>query len=345
MTPELLATADEVMACYDMKVSSITFITAKPDKGGAIWRIDTDRGPRSLKQLHRTPPRSRFSVAVQEYVVERGARVPGIIRTRTGDSGVERDGKLWIVTDWIEPLAPVTKAGLEGAQALCYGLAEFHAHTRGFLPPPGAQKASRLYRWPRTYQKMITKIGWFRNLARLYPEMVASPVLLAVVDTFEEQARRALRRLEASPYHALTARGEPYWGLAHQDYGFSNGQEGLGGIWIIDLDGVAYDLPVRDLRKLITSTMDDMGVWDPGYMLGMIEAYHSALPIEPELFEVLLIDMALPNEFYKNVKELVYDPAFMDAEMDGLIRRIVATEESKWPALEQLRTAWGGRKP
>lgn len=89
----------------------------------------------------------------------------------------------------------------------------------------------------------------------------------------------------------------------HQDYGWSNGQEGPGGIWIIDLDGVSYDLGIRDLRKLITSTMDDFGVWETSWMKGMIEAYHAACPIEPELFEVLLIDMSLPNEFYKNVKE------------------------------------------
>ncbi len=80
---------------------------------------------------------------------------------------------------------------------------------------------------------------------------------------------------------------------------------GEGGIWIIDLDGVAYDLPIRDLRKLITSTMDDMGVWDVTWMKAMIQAYHQANPIEHDLFQVLLIDMALPNEFYKNVKRNV----------------------------------------
>lgn len=93
-----------------------------------------------------------------------------------------------------------------------------------------------------------------------------------------------------------------FW-IIHQDYGWSNGQIGPGGIWIIDLDGVAYDLPIRDLRKLITSTMDDMGVWDVTWMRGMIDAYNQANPIEPELYQVLLIDMALPNEFYKHVKE------------------------------------------
>lgn len=92
-------------------------------------------------------------------------------------------------------------------------------------------------------------------------------------------------------------------GITHQDYGWSNGQIGPDGqCWIIDLDGVAYDLGIRDLRKLITSTMDDFGHWDTNWMRGMIDAYHQARPISPELYQVLLIDMALPNEFYKHVK-------------------------------------------
>lgn len=219
LTPELLALADAVMGQYEMKVSGMQFITAKPDKGGAIWRIETDRGPRSLKQLHRPARRSLFSVGAQDYLVSRGARVPAIVKARDGQIAVEREGKLWIVTDWVEPLIPASKVDLAGAQALCYGLGEFHMHSRGYLPPPGAQKSSRLFKWPNAYRKTMTKVGWFRQLALAYPEMAASPMVLAVVDEFAAQAGRAAERLEASPYKSLAARGEPAWGLVHQDGG------------------------------------------------------------------------------------------------------------------------------
>ncbi|MDB4895300.1 MAG: spore coat protein CotS [Firmicutes bacterium] len=122
-----------------------------------------------------------------------------------------------------------------------------------------------------------------------------------------------------------------------QDYGWSNGQIGEGGVWIIDLDGVAYDLPIRDLRKLITSTMDDMGVWDTTWMKGMIDAYSQANPIESDLMQVLLIDMSLPNEFYKHVKDCVVDPVtFLDAELSDLLQRLEQSEVSKWQALQEL---------
>ncbi|TKI54842.1 CotS family spore coat protein [Brevibacillus antibioticus] len=334
--PEVDAIAEQVVKEYDMSVKSRTLITSKPDKGGAIWRIETDKGPRSLKVLHRTPERSLYSVAFQEYVVKQGARVPALIPARNGSLFVEKGGKLWIVTDWIA-LQPATKVDLVGAQELCYGLGEFHRHSKGYVPPAGAKNSSRLYRWPNHYQKIAKKIGWMREVAKAYSETPTSNSILAVVDHYEQQAWAALEKLKTSAYPKMIKMGEAHWGLVHQDYGWSNGQNGPGGLWVIDLDGVSYDLPFRDLRKLITSTMDDMGVWDVTWMRGMIEAYHKANPLDRESFEVLLNDMAVPNEFYKHLKEMFYDPAtFLSTEAEGILQRVLTGDKTKDAALAEL---------
>ncbi|WP_409174497.1 CotS family spore coat protein [Brevibacillus fortis] len=334
--PEVDAIADQVIKDYDMSVKSRTLITSKPDKGGAIWRIETDKGPRSLKVLHRTPERSLYSVAFQEYVVKQGARVPALIPARNGSLYVEKGGKLWIVTDWIA-LQPATKVDLVGAQELCYGLGEFHRHSKGYVPPAGAKNSSRLYRWPNHYQKIAKKIGWMREVAKAYSETPASKSILAVVDHYEQQAWAAFEKLKTSAYPKMIKMGEAHWGLVHQDYGWSNGQNGPGGLWVIDLDGVSYDLPFRDLRKLITSTMDDMGVWDVTWMRGMIEAYHKANPLDRESFEVLLNDMAVPNEFYKHLKEMFYDPEiFLSTEAEGILQRVLTGDKTKDAALAEL---------
>jgi hypothetical protein len=118
---------------------------------------------------------------------------------------------------------------------------------------------------------------------------------------------------------------------------------GPGGVWLIDLDGVAYDLPMRDLRKLIASTMDDLGVWDLNWMKPMIDAYNEAYPMEPELFQVFLIDFSLPNEFYKHVKDIVHDPAlFLNAELEALLQRLMETDKTKWLALQELGLSSAG---
>lgn len=335
--PELEQLAREVLTHYDFQVNDMLLITSKPDKGGAIWKIGTSKGNLSIKCLHRRPRRSLFSVGAQEYMSGLGYRVPSFIPTKEGHVYVEAGGKLWIVTDWIEPLVPVSKVDLEGASQLCYGLGEFHKNSKGYVPPRGSEKSSRIYGWGKYYEKLIAKIGWFQDIANAYSESAASASLLAVIDEFKRQANDIYQRFQNSPYLRMVAKGEPHWGLAHQDFGWSNGQMGPGGIWVIDLDGVSYDLPIRDLRKLITSTMDDMGNWDLNWIRGMIGAYHKANPLDQETFEILWIDMAFPNEFYKHVKEIVFNPVlFLETDLAGILQRILTTETSKWQALAEL---------
>lgn len=335
--PELEDMARQVMMLYDMNVSQMVLVTSKPDKGGAIWKLETDKGPRSIKVLHREPQRSLYSIGAQEYLVQQGAKVPSLILTKDQRSYVETGGKLWIVTDWIEPMQPVSKIDLEGAASLCYGLGEFHRLSKGYVPPKGASNSSRLYGWAKYYEKIMTKFVWFRDIAAAYPEYPSSQHMLSVIGEFEKQANETYARFQQSAYAQMIAKGEPHWGMAHQDYGWSNGQMGPGGIWVIDLDGVSYDLPFRDLRKLITSTMDDMGTWDITWIRGMIEAYHQANPIDQQMFELLCIDMAFPNEFYKHIKEMVFEPVrFLNEEMELVLSRVMATEQSKWQTLAEL---------
>lgn len=45
-----------------------------------------------------------------------------------------------------------------------------------------------------------------------------------------------------------------------------------------------------------------------------------------------------------STKEIVMDPNLMNVEVDGLVRRLVESDQTKWPALEELRAWWGGRR-
>ncbi len=341
--PYIEEMADEVIKQYDFSVTSREVITTKADKGGLIWKIQTNKGPKSLKILHRKPTRSLFSIGAQDYLVnEKKARVPAIIKTKTGSNVVQMGGKVWFVAEWIEPLTQVS-ADIEGAKLLSHAIGEFHQLSKGYVPPEGAEVASRLYRWPKTYKKVIKKMTWFKDIATAYSEMPASKTILNTVDMYEEQAKKAYTMLEESSYHQLAAMGNEEWGLVHQDYGWSNGQMGPGGMWIIDLDGVAYDIPIRDLRKLIGGSMDDLGRWDINWIVAMLDAYNEANPVSDELLDILLIDFSLPNLFYKNVKDILFEPSIaLDQELDAVVQRIVEIDQTKWSVLEQLRKEWRG---
>lgn len=218
--PEILALAEAAMASWEMKVRGMTLAATKPEKGwGAIWRIETDHGPRSLKLLHRPFERNLFSIYAQEYLVEQKARVAPLVRTREGELHTLAGERMFIVTDWIQGLHPATKVTPDGAAALCTGLAEFHRLSQGYQPPPEAYNASRLHRWPGVYAKMRAKIDWFEHLARAYGEMPASRLLLEVLPRFRGQADEAMALLEKSAFRELIARGDQAWGLVHQGDG------------------------------------------------------------------------------------------------------------------------------
>lgn len=333
----------EVVKFYDFSVHDIEVMATKPFKGGAIWKIETSKGPKSLKLLHRRPNRSLFSLGAQEYLVDvQGARVPAIVKAKNGENYVEVAGKLWFVAEWITPLEPTTN-DLDGAKNLCYALGEFHRLSKGYIPPKNAEIATRVTRWPRKYEKMIVKMDWFRQLLLAYNEMPASELIYNVLDMYEEQARESLQRLQQSSYPELSRLGD--WGLAHQDYGWSNAQMGPKGMWVIDLDGVTFDLPMRDLSKLITSVMSGLGEWNAAYLREMVLAYHEANPLTPKMYEILLIDLSLPIEFYKNVKDMVYEPeVFLNEETKETVQSIIELEESKWPVLREVQNDWKGVK-
>lgn len=337
--PYLEEIAHEVLRQYDYKAKNLTVMATKPHKGGAIWRVDTDKGPIGLKALHRKKERSLFSIGAQHHLVDQGARVPEIILTKKGSDCVDAGEKIWFVMEWNESLTEIERT-LEGTKIIAAALGEFHMNSRNYAPPKGAQIPSRLFKWPKKYQKMITKLDWFRNLSKLYNETPASPVILSVLDQFQQDGRSALEKLEQSPYYDLCTRGEMHWGFVHQDYGWGNAQMGSDGVWIIDLDGVTYDLPIHDLRKFITSNTDKEG-WDTDWILQVVEAYHSKNPMEKEMYEVLLIDLAFPHEFYDLIKLMVFDPVtFLNEELTTELQTVIQAESNKHEVIAELEKKW-----
>jgi spore coat protein SA len=77
----------------------------------------------------------------------------------------------------------------------------------------------------------------------------------------------------------------------------------------------------------------------------MISAYHKANPIEPGLYEVFLIDLAMPNEFYQFVKEVVYDPVtFLNARTKNELAKMIQLQKSKRSVLAALSDWKVGKK-
>src|SRR5690606_31924983 len=90
--------------------------------------------------------------------------------------------------------------------------------------------------------------------------------------------------------------------LCHSDYGETNTiMTGPETMWVIDLDTVTYDLPIRDLRKVFESYLDP-GIDLTAALRRIIDTYTDFCPLPEEKLAVFLIDVQFPYKVYQNAK-------------------------------------------
>ncbi|MEC3802329.1 spore coat kinase CotI, partial [Bacillus spizizenii] len=99
------------------------------------------------------------------------------------------------------------------------------------------------------------------------------------------------------------------------------------------LDTVSFDLPIRDLRKMIIPLLDTTGVWDEETFHVMLNAYESRAPLTDEQKQVMFIDMLFPYELYDVIREkYVRKSALPKEELESAFEY----ERIKANALQQL---------
>jgi spore coat protein I len=298
---KLVKLAEYIIGSWDVQVDRIEVI-----QGGQmalVWKIHTSNGPVCLKRIHRPEKKALFSINAQNYLAEKGARVPGIIRNKQNDLFTKQGPFLFVLYDWIE--GGVFDLAVDpDLEVVMKGLAEFHLWSEGYHPPEGIPVFKKLGRWPNHYIKRCQQMESWKIIAQNTPDNPFSQLYLQEIDYFIEQGRQTLDRLMKSKYVPWIEEQSANPTLCHQDYGAGNTVLGNDGkIWVIDLDTVSYDLPIRDLRKMIIPLLDTTGVWDEARFQLMMNAYESVNPLTSEQKEVMYIDMLFPYEMYDIARE------------------------------------------
>ncbi len=155
-----------------------------------------------------------------------------------------------------------------------------------------------------------------------------------VADEMIALAEQATEMLEASCYLKWVEEIGQYGYMCHQDYGSGNALQTDKGVYVLDLDNVAYDIPLRDVRKLITKRMEEIeGEWKQAELERLVNSYESILPLTDEQRKLLYIDMLYPHQFYGCVKN-----PFKKGKTGELkkIEKNYRLEIEKLPLLRQL---------
>lgn len=300
--------------------------------GKLVVRVHAPEGPVALKELHHDRERSLFSLAAQRHVAERGGNVAPVLVARDGNLLVEQRGRLFAAYRWLNGRRPNPADRADWA-AMVQGLARFHHASSGYRPPAEARVSSKLGRWPHLYDVMLRQLQECRDLlpSRLGREPARQ--LAPVFDHFERRGQAARTQLDESGYTAWCSRAEAAGSnLCHQDYGEGNALLTPAGPVVIDLDGVTFDLPARDLRKLAYKVTSQRG-WDPAVLSELVALYRSGGPLAAEDLAFLRLDISFPHGFHGVVKNLR-----REAVAPARIIRAAQAEQAK----EQGLAAWRG---
>lgn len=267
-----------------------------------IWKVDTCKGPVCLKRIRKSIPIVKFTTAAQAYLSNKGALVASIIPTKDGKLYFVHEGYGLVLYSWIEGTDLDMEENKEHLDAGLKGLAQFHKDTVGFVPPADCDTYDRMGVWPDHFEKMLNEMKQWKTVAE-NQNSDFHQAYLNIADEMIYQAEQSIQMLKSSCYSEWVQEIGAYGYLAHQDYGKGNALQTNIGVYVLDLDNLAYDLPLRDVRKLIFKRMAKLGYWDLDEVQRLISCYESILPLTEDQKKIIYIDLLFPHKFYGYVKK------------------------------------------
>lgn len=343
--------AAEVLKKYGIIPENISIVQCGSIK--TVWKVKTQDRLLCLKRLKQSYDKALFSVKAQMYIRKSGGNVPEVIPDKTGQPIIQFRDQLFVAYEWLngKDLNFINPADLSPA---LQGLARFHIASGGYEPVQDSRISTKLGKWPEQYISMRNRLLEWKETAkikashskgdipsskgisvtqRVCPLTSCHSTYLKYVDSMVDLSDLALEFLEKSSYNNLTSPGSTVIVLCHQDFGKGNAILTGKGVFVLDLDGVTFDLPARDLRKIIGKCAENKGLWDANLINNVLESYTQVNPLTADEKEVLFIDLLYPHWFFGAVKNLYRNGKPLKSSE---IEKTAKLEQSKMPLLKSL---------
>lgn len=291
--------ARSVLAQYDVAPVKIQII----QQGGikTVWRIILGKDELCLKRLNKSLDKAIFSVEAQKYIKANGGLVPGIIDNKQGKSITEYNNELFVLYEWVDG-KQLNFNVEEDFKAAMEGLALFHKCSQGYEPPQEARVSTKLSKWPEQYRSMLNRMNEWKNTAHQNAGVAIYNTYLTWIDPIIALGERAIQYLERSRYGELSCLGSSSVVLCHQDFGKGNALLTPKGVYVLDLDGVTFELAARDLRKIILKTMENQSGLNERAMKNIIAWYEKGNMLSVDEKKMVYIDSLFPHGFFGCVK-------------------------------------------
>jgi spore coat protein I len=327
---ELNKLAVEVMSNYNIIPDNISIVQSGTIK--TVWKIKSSSKTYCLKRLKQTIDKALFSVNAQIYIKNSGGNVPEIIHDLKNQGIVTHNEQLFVLYEWL-PGKDLDFSNPADLRIAIQGLAKFHIKSKGYIPVEGSRVSSKLGKWPEQYKSMADKLLAWKEISK---DKLSTPCYASFVkcaDSMLDISYLALELLDKSSYIDMTKEGTNYPVLCHQDFGKGNAILTNDGLYVLDLDGVTFDLSARDLRKIIGKRAENKGKLEVKDVNDIIRSYSEVNPLSEKEREVLFIDILYPHWFYGLTKNIFLNNKILKADE---IEKIAKLEQSKVSVLIAL---------
>ena len=295
----------KVLLEYNITPQNLQTLQSKGLK--TLWKFTYKGTTLCLKRLKHSMEEALFSVNAQIYIFNNGGKVPKILPNSKGDSITQFNGQLFVLYSWIDGRDMNLENPKDLAIAL-QALSKFHTDSIGYEPPTTAIISTKLGKWPAQYESMKNRMIKIKELCIQTPNNISYSTYLKHIDPIIEICDKTINLINNSAYNDLCSIIQKDSCLCHQDFGTGNVMLSKEGATVIDLDGVTYDLPIRDLRKIIGKRMMKFQDFNIDTVKSILKYYETNNTLSPEQKKVLIIDLMFPHWFFGLVKTLHKTP-------------------------------------
>lgn len=330
MSQSLYDEANRVLPAYPLRVHHINILQGEGSRK-ALWRVSSAQGEYLLKRSHYPLEKILFSIYAQLFVLKKGTRVPPILRAYDGLPYVHLDGTTYIVYKWLPEARNPDFAQKEDLKQTIIALGQFHKSLEGYIPPIACEENWREGKGTADYIKLIRhlnrlsvtfkkeKKGNYANIIEYFPKVI-------------HRSEKLLERLQEVGFDSIIEEVRQRRLLTHEDFGAPNALIVRDTGYVIDIDGLAYNLPSRDLGRVILKGMRKQGMKE-SQIQQMIRWYDSENRLTKQEQEIMLLEMSFPHQLLRVAHSDLREGNISSKKY----QRVIEFEDLKYSLLSRMK--------
>ena len=324
-----LLLGSKVLLNYAINPQNLKMLQSKGLK--TLWKLTYKNTPLCLKRLNQSYEEALFSVNAQIYILSNGGKVPKVYPNTKGNFITEYNGQLFVLYSWVNG-RDINIDNPKDLTLAMQSLSNFHLHSIGYDPPINSKISSKLGNWPKQYKSMKNRMLKIKDICMQTPSNTSYSSYVNHIEPIIEICNKTINLINSSPYSDLCSINQRDSCLCHQDFGTGNVMLSEGKGIVIDLDSVTYDLPARDLRKIIGKRMMKFNDYNIKNIETILKLYEINNILSTRHREVLKIDLMFPHWFFGLVKTLHKNANSINGDK---ISAIAVFEQNKFSALQK----------